>query len=274
MSILNWTKVGDLPSESILLKLLLYGDSGAGKTWTASTAPRPIYLLTEPNGLPTIRSANPDAIVVQADEANGGLDKVREFLQAARSGDLKSATGCETVVVDSLNELQRMLRDEILRGKRGRPDQGTFGIQDWGMLTDKMRRLVRSFRDLPFHVVGITHASVTEHEATGQRYVRPMFQGKSLPNEIAGYFSAVGLMYRERITDADGDLVVHHRVMLEGPASVVSKVLPGLDSVEIPDITDWLRRMSEASADQRQPRRAVSADPTAPKRNRRRPQPL
>lgn len=269
MGILNWTKVGDMPAESILLKLLLYGDSGAGKTHCASTAPNPCYLLTEPNGLPTIRAANPDAVVVQADEANGGLDTVREFLKAARSGELRSATNCDTIVVDSLNELQRMLRDEILRSKRGTPADGIFAIQDWGVLTDRMRGLVRAFRDLPFHVVGITHANATDNEATGERYVQPMFQGKSLPNEIAGYFSAVGLMYRERVADAEGQLVVHHRVLLEGPASVVSKVLPGLDSVEVPDISDWLKRMAQASSDSL-PRYAASSDPTAPAKRKRR----
>jgi len=265
MSILNWTKVGDMPASSILIKLLLYGDSGAGKTWCASTAPKPCFLLTEPNGLPTIRASNPDAVVVQADEANGGMTTVRNFLRAAISGELAEQAGCQSIVIDSLNELQRMLRDEIMAGKRGTPQAGTFTLQDWGTLTDKMRGLVRAFRDLPFHVVGITHASAATDEASGIRYVQPMFQGKSLPNEIAGYFSAVGFMYREHAAlEGTDELQVQHRVLLEGPASVLSKVLPGLDAVEVPDIGSWLERMAAHEPGVKPTPRKAAADPTAP----------
>ena len=64
MSVLNWKRAADVGTAH--LKVLLYGDSGVGKTWTASTAPDPVYLLTEPNGLPTIMAANPGAVVVDA----------------------------------------------------------------------------------------------------------------------------------------------------------------------------------------------------------------
>lgn len=270
MSILTWTKVGDMPADAVKLKLLLYGNSGAGKTWCASTAPKPCYLLTEPNGLPTIRAANPDAVVIQADEAHGGMNTVREFMRAAMGGELLEQTGCETIVVDSLNELQRMLRDEIMSTKRGTPQQGIFTLQDWGTLTDKMRGLVRAFRDLPFHIVGITHASAETDEATQTRYIQPMFQGKSLPNEIAGYFSAVGYMYREHVTGEGNETHVAHRVLLEGPASVLSKVLPGLSAVENPDIKGWLARVAAHDPSAPAVPRTVAADPTAPKKKSRR----
>ena len=277
MSILTWTKVGDMPTDDVYLKLLLYGDSGTGKTWAASTAPNPCYLLTEPNGLPTIRAANPDAVVVQADEMHGGMDTVRAFLKAAKDGTLARDTGCKTVVLDSMNELQRMIRDEIMRQKQGTPQEGTFTLQDWGTLTDKMRGLVRAFRDLPFHIVGITHASAESDEATNTRYVQPSFQGKSLPNEVAGYFSLVGFVYRERTTDDDGKTQVFHRVLLQGPPSVLTKGLPGLRPVEEPDLTAWLQRMEQASLPagngtaQTKPAPVTEApDPTAPKKRSRR----
>lgn len=244
MSVLNWMRMADMPVESVLLKLLLYGDSGAGKSWAAGTAPDPIYLLTEPNGLPTIKASNPRAVVVQADDTHGGMNTVRAFLRAAKDGELARETGCKTVVLDSLNELQRMLRDEIMATKKGTPQEGQFSLQDWGVLTDKMRTLVRAFRDLPFHVVAITHASSETDEATQSRYVGPMFQGKALPNEIAGYFSAVGFMYRERKTNEDKTVTVERRVLLQGPPTVLCKGLPGLDAVETPNLTSWLAKMA------------------------------
>ena len=110
-----------MPADDVRLKLLLYGDSGTGKTWTASTAPVPCsVLLTEPNGLPNDPEPRAlDAVVVQADEGHGGMDTVRAFLRAAKDGTLQRETGAQTVVLDSLDELQRMIRDEIMAGKRG-----------------------------------------------------------------------------------------------------------------------------------------------------------
>jgi hypothetical protein len=267
MSILNWSKVGSLSADEIYLKVMLYGDSGAGKTWAASTSPSPCYLLTEPNGLPTIRAANPEAIVVQADEAHGGIDTVRAFLRAAKDGTLAEQTGFKTVVLDSMNELQRMLHDEIMGAHRGTPQEGTFTLQDWGELTDKMRSLVRAFRDLPYHVVGITHASVDKEERTSSRHISPAFQGKALPNEIAGYFSAVGYMYRERKKDEDDNIFIQRRVLLTGPPTVLCKGLPGLDAVEEPDLTKWLKKMAEYDH-KKSSQVAEAADPTK-KRSRR-----
>ena len=241
MSVLNWTRVGDVGSNALHLKVLIYGDSGVGKTWTASTAPRPVYLLTEPNGLPTIRASNPDAVVIQADEGHGGMETVRAFLRAAKDGTLARETGGETVVLDSLNELQRMIRDEIMGRKSGHAD-AVFTLQDWGVLTDKMRAMVRAFRDLPFHVVGITHADA-QQEDSGPRHLLPMFMGRSLPNEIAGYFSVVGYQYRKQSKTEDGVQTTRH-VMLQGPPTVVSKGLPGLDPVEVPNITEWLNKIT------------------------------
>lgn len=242
MSVLNWIRVGDVSSTELHMKVLLYGDSGVGKTHTASTAPKPVYLLTEPNGLPTIRAANPDAVVIQADEGNGGMETVRAFLRAAKDGTLARETGCQTVVLDSMNELQRMVRDEILNKKRTAHGDGVFTLQDWGVLTDKMRAMVRAFRDLPFHLVGITHADVQQEE-NGSRHILPMFMGRSLPNEIAGYFSVVGYQYRKQQKTDEGIEVTRH-VLLHGPPTVVCKGLPGLDPVEVPDLSLWLEKAS------------------------------
>ena len=41
MSVLNWSRVGEMAAQEVKVKALLYGDSGAGKTHAASTAPHP-----------------------------------------------------------------------------------------------------------------------------------------------------------------------------------------------------------------------------------------
>jgi hypothetical protein len=269
VSVLNWSRVGEMATQEVKVKALLYGDSGAGKTHTASTAPRPCYLLTEANGLPTIRAANPDAVVVQAND----MDTVRAFFKAAMDGTLAKETGCQTIVLDSLTELQRMLRDEIVASRKGQVGGEAFSLQDWGTLTDRMRKLVRTVRDLPFHVVCIALAASENDEATGQRYTQPSFDGRKLPNEIAGYFSLVGYVYRERSKAEDGTVSVAHRVLLQGPPSLLTKALPGLDPVEQPNVTAWLAKLNGEAAPvqaaQAAPVRTEAPDPTQPARRRR-----
>lgn len=271
MSVLTWSRVGEMAAQEVKVKALLYGDSGAGKTHTASTAPRPCYLLTEANGLPTIKAANSDAVVVQAND----MDTVRSFFKAAMDGTLAKETGCQTIVLDSLTELQRMLRDEIVASRKGQPGGEAFSLQDWGTLTDRMRKLVRTVRDLPFHVVCIALAASENDEATGQRYTQPAFDGRKLPNEIAGYFSLVGYVYRERSKAEDGTVTVAHRVLLQGPPTLLTKALPGLDPVEHPNVTAWLAKLNgeqlPATTPQpaAAPARTEAPDPTQPARRRR-----
>ena len=249
MSILNFTPLNKVERNDLMLRVLLHGDSGAGKTTAASTAPKPCFLLTEPNGLLSIRAANPDAIVIDVvSTANkqevSPMQVVREFFVAALDGTI-AATGAKTIVIDSLTELQRMLRDEISATKRAGPNgEIRWTLEDWSTLTDRMRKLVRAIRDLPFHVVAIC-LSDTEVDDSGARWVVPSFQGKKLPNEVAGYFNVVGYVFRRAESQEDGTSLLTHRVLLRGASNYLTKSLPALKSVEEPNLQSWVDRVTE-----------------------------
>lgn len=51
-------------SEQQVLKVLIYGDSGTGKTTWGALCPEPMILLTEPQGRQAIAAANPEAEIV------------------------------------------------------------------------------------------------------------------------------------------------------------------------------------------------------------------
>jgi len=57
-------KASDTFQRRPVLKVAILGASGAGKTEWAARSPRPLILLTEPQGLASITNANPDALVV------------------------------------------------------------------------------------------------------------------------------------------------------------------------------------------------------------------
>jgi hypothetical protein len=252
-NVLTFQTLRDAGTEGLLMKALLFGDSGSGKTHTSVTAPNPCVLLTEPNGVLSIKASNPDAYVVDvmrmaAETNQKPMDIVRQFFKAAMDGTLKAQTKAETIVIDSLTELQRMLQDEILDQKsQGGKIQAQWTLQDWSILTDRMRKLVRIIRDLPFNVVA-TALAQTETDGQENRYVLPSFQGKKLPNEVAGYFSLVGYVFRQREKDDDGDEVVKHKVLLSGPSTYLTKNVAPLLAVEDPNISDWLQKIKANSA--------------------------
>lgn len=102
---------------------------------------------------------------------------------------------------------------------------------------------------------------------------QPSFDGKKLPNEIAGYFSLVGYVYRERSKAEDGSVTVQHRVLLQGPPTLLTKALPGLDPVETPNVAAWLAKLNGEQAPQTAqpaPVRTEAPDPNQQPARRRR----
>ena len=122
--------------------MLIWGNSGAGKSWLSATAPAPLICLTEKNGMVSIANSNQDADFVFIEDVN----ELRELITMAKSGKLNKY---KTIVFDSLTELQKMIRDGILNGRSS--DQ--MKIQDWGKLAQRTIGFIREIRDLPFHIV-------------------------------------------------------------------------------------------------------------------------
>ena len=241
--------------ENTFCKFLLYGDSGAGKTFAAASAGskdmKIAILETEPNGLLSIRASNPNALVVEAKD----VKTIGEFITAALNGSLKRDYGVEIVVFDSLTEIQRIMKDSIV-GK------GRMSLQHWGLLTDKMRSMMRSIREIPMHVV-CTALSAVSNTEDGDRFVAPAFEGKKLANEVAQYFNAVGYVFKKQ--DQQTKNIVHS-VMLSGPHTYMCKAVAPLQPIEGTNINDWILRCL-ANKSQPNSTRAAS-DPRSQKRRR------
>jgi hypothetical protein len=231
---LRFDQAGDSP-ESHVFKGLVYGQSGAGKSWLAATAPSPFIMLTEENGRQSIRQSNPKARVVRAND----IGAVREFLRAAAEDRLR-ALGCQTIVIDSLTEVQRLMKDEILAKK---PTGEGMALQDWGELTERMRRFMRMLRDVPYNVVA-TALEATSEEDGGPRNVFPSFEGKKLHNEVAQYFNFVGYVFKKEKAGADGQRAVEHAVMLEGPSRFLVKPCSPLTGVLQGPMGPWFDRLT------------------------------
>ena len=203
-------------------KLLIWGNSGAGKTWLASGSPKPLIVLTEKNGMVSVANSNQNADYVFIEN----IDQLREFIDLAKSGQLSKY---QTIVFDSLTELQKIIRDGILEGRSS--DQ--MKIQDWGKLANRTIGFVRSIRDLPFHIVCTALRSDSINEDGAVISVGPAFEGRKTGNEIMQYFSAVAAL-SSKITDKGTVRSLH----FSGPQRMMVKPCHPIDgAIEDPDLT-------------------------------------
>ncbi len=230
----NLQRAGDVATKAPI-KALIYGDSGSGKTTLAVTAPKPLVLLTERQAIPSINASNPDAVIIECASA----DDLRKVISAIRDGD-KQLAQFETLVIDSLTESQRLIKDDIL--KKGRRDQ--MQMQDWGKLADGTRGLIRSLRDLPINVVCTALMEHETEESTGKRFVNPIFEGRKTNKEIAQWFSFIGCLYRKDTKAEDGKRIAQRHLMLDGSDTVLCKTIPPLDGlITDPNLTTLFNKV-------------------------------
>lgn len=210
------------------LKILLYGPNGGGKTTTAARFQRPLYGLSELQAVPAIKEANPNALIKYISNAQ----QLLEFRQLCRSPELVKR--CDAVVLDTLTDTQRMLRD-MYTGQQEK-NKDTTDKNSWGRTIDATARIARELRDLPIHTVIICLDAEIEVEGEGLVH-RPSVNGKALPNQLGQYFNLVGFISRQ--TRAGG---TRREVMFEGSDRFQTKSMKGIDPIEPPEPLWWVAK--------------------------------
>lgn len=177
--------------HAAVIKLLVYGGAGTGKTCLIPTLPKPIVLSAEA-GLLSIAGA--DVPYVEIDSL--------ETLREAWSWLSKEDHGFESVVIDSISEVAEVvLNAEKKTAKDPR--------QAYGAMQEAMADLVRAFRDLPMHVVMLAKLDKTADE-TGRLLYSPSMPGKVFAQQLPYFFDEVLALRvgtdgtRTLLTDGDG----------------------------------------------------------------------
>ena len=205
-------------------KILIFSNSGVGKTWLSATAPKPLIILTEANGAVSAGHSNPEADIVIIKNMND----LREVMLMAKVGELDNY---QTLVFDSLTEIQRLFKDEI------QGDSNQFQLQQWSTLTYKMTNFIRMIRQLPFHIV-CTCLSDRQTDENGTVTLHlPQFQGKKTAGEIMQYFSAVGYYFTSYET-IDDQQVLTRKLMFEGSERWAVKPCYPLTNMSNPNMTE------------------------------------
>ena len=223
-------KAGDALGESVKGKILIYGQSGSGKSWLGVTSPSPLVLLTEKNGFASIAHSNPDAQVIECDK----IEDIYAAIRAIKSGEI---TEFQTLVIDSLTNAQIMIKDRIL----SKSTKKRMQLQDWGDLADETLNLVQHLRSLDCHLVCLALRDDELVKETGRRYTFPLFAGKKTKNNISQFFNVIGYLSREA-----GETGVSRTLLFDGNETHLSKPCYPLPAhVDAPNLTEIITAITK-----------------------------
>lgn len=183
------------PDELIqYLNFLVYGEPGAGKTYLAATAQdhpdmSPLLFLDVEGGTVTIRKRK-DVDVVKVRTMQQVEDIHNELYK-------DNTLYYKTVVIDSITELQKLdMRTVMQQQYDKRPDTTDLDVpsqREWGKSGERIRRIIRAYRDLPLNTITTALMGEAHDDSTNITSYFPSMPGK-LRGEIPGYFDVVGLL--------------------------------------------------------------------------------
>ena len=154
------------------VNILVYGDSGVGKTVMAGPAPNGLFLATE-RGVIAAKRQGSTAKVWQCHSWDD-VDKAYKWLRD------NPDHGFSWVMIDSLTEFQQLMLRWILdRAVTENPnrDPDIPAIQDHQKWQNMYKRYVRQFNDLPVNVL-YTATAFRRNDEEGEDIVLPDILGK------------------------------------------------------------------------------------------------
>lgn len=221
------------PEESVKwLNLLIYGEPGAGKTYLSATAQdseetSPILFLDVEGGVVTIRKRR-DVDVIQI-RSMKKLESIFEELD--KEGE---TLYYKTVIIDSISELQKLDMRTVMEKEYNRNpdkiDKDVATMRAWGISGERMRRIIRGFRDLPCNVIITALMAQEKDEQTNITEYFPSLPGK-LRGEVPGFFDIVGLLQADA-KKVSGQDIIERTLQTAKTRKVVAKdrtgALPGV----------------------------------------------
>lgn len=212
---INLKKTGGLTANGV--KLLVYGQAGAGKTSLIRTLPNPVVLSAE-GGLLSIQDADLPFIEVST------MDDLREAYSWAK--DSAEAKDFQSIALDSISEVAEVVLAHELKGNKD-------GRAAYGQLNTTMQELIRAFRDLPGKHVYMSAKLEKSQDEMGKLLFNPSMPGKSLTQGLPYFFDEVLALRVEK----DGEGNTQRALMCDSDGIWLAKDRSGkLEAWEAPDL--------------------------------------
>jgi hypothetical protein len=225
--ILTERSLGGLPVVPVqkrapFINMLVYGESGTGKTTLAGSADacpalRPALVVDFEGGTESLVRPYPDVEQVRVTTWKE-MQKVYDELR------LSKTHGFSTVILDSLTEIQKFNMYQImveLIEKRPDLDPDVPSMREWGKNLEQMRKFVRAFRDLPMNSIFTALVKQDKNDRTGVTTLLPSLSGK-LAGEVAAFLDIVGYYYTKTVEE-NGEVREKRLLLTSKTETIVAK---------------------------------------------------
>lgn len=142
----------------------------------------------------------------------------------------------ETVIIDSITEINEVIKIEIEK-RTGRAIQKN----DWVEVQNKIKGIVRGFRDLDMHCLFLALEN-TEKDEERITAITPSLNGKSA-TDIAAFMDIVGYIYIDKATGERKVRVAPHNLYLTKDRSNVLEDEPACD------FSEWVAAVKDIKAE-------------------------
>ena len=206
------------------VKLLVYGQSGAGKTTLIKTLPKPIVLSAE-GGLLSLQDADLPFIEIS------DMETLREaYIWLTQSDEAK---GFESVALDSISEIAEVV---LNAEKKATKDPR----QAYGAMQEQMTDIIRSFRDLPGRHVYMSAKLEKTQDEMGRVLYAPSMPGNKTGQALPYFFDEVLALRVEK----DGEGVTQRALMCDSDGLWLAKDRSGkLGPWEAPDLGEIIAKI-------------------------------
>jgi len=213
---INVKTTGSLAANGV--KVLVYGQAGAGKTSLIKTLPQPIVLSAE-GGLLSIQDADLPFIEITS------MTELQEAYTWLTSSD--EAKAYKSVALDSISEIAEVcLNTEKKATKDPR--------QAYGAMQEQMANIIRAFRDLPGRHVYMSAKLEKTQDEMGRVLYSPSMPGNKTGQALPYFFDEVLALRVEK----DGDGNTQRALMCDSDGLWLAKDRSGkLDAWEAPDLS-------------------------------------
>lgn len=197
------------------VKMLVYGESGSGKTVFASTWKDCVFIDIDKGMSSITRRVSRIPIHSKPNQmAWEALVRAITFLEDPEAHNFK------TVVLDSLNEMQTISMDYVIAKypEIRRPYGGLASQSDYGKLLYDFDHEIRRMKALPLNVVFIGQVAPQQYETD---VVQPQLIGKHTARNISRMMDIIGYLYKQE--GGDGEATKKDRVMVFDAINHVTK---------------------------------------------------
>lgn len=178
-------------------KICVYGSPGAGKTTFAGRAPGALILDVD-RGTESLRNdpisfANAKVLTINS------WSDVERVVSGIKEGSSPTLLAVETLIIDTVSELQKRQMDEMLRDDfKKNPMRDPFLPQgsDHQKSGQVLRRLCVQLTELEKNIIFLSHVKLVEDQQSQTTFSRPDVAPK-LVTTLEAICDVIGFMYAE-----------------------------------------------------------------------------